>query len=580
MQNVIDANATIQPDSQCNMVCSADEGMNGGYICGGPSRLSYYTWEGPPLDSWVFAEGNDAGMYEFLISGPVIPLVTSPARNGKVTYMEKFGTEPTNNSTGAYEFDITMVDNYTAAWREMHVKTDIFCSASLTLPDVAGRQINVGGWANGATFGIRLYTPDGSPGVPGTNDWEENGAELQLLNGRWYPTAMVMANGSILVMGGEQGSNGAPVPTLEVLPSPSGEVLYCDYLQRTDPNNLYPFLAVLPSGDIFVAYYNEARILDAVTLQTKRTLPNMPGAVNDYSGGRTYPFEGTAMILPQYADNYDSLTVIVCGGSVPFREVGLDNCVSINPDQPGANWTIERMPSKRVISCMAALPDGTYLIANGAMQGRAGFGLASEPNYNSVLYDPRKPEHTRMTVMANTTIARLYHSELSLLDDARVLVSGSDPEDARAFAPQEYRNELWIPPYILGGAPRPSFNLTNIDWTYGESVTFSITPSGTGPVSNYKVSMIGATSSTHGNSMGQRTFFPATSCSGTSCTVTAPPNANVCPPSWFQVFLLDGNDIPSTAQWVRIGGDPGKLGNWPNYPDFTTPGLGTAKPLY
>ena len=568
------------PDSDCNMPCSNDTGKNGGYICGGPNRLSYYTWQGTPLDVWDFPTGNNAGQYTFLTSGPIIPLVTTPARNGKVTYMEKFGTEPANNSTGAYEFDISLVSNYTAAWREMHVKTDIFCSASLTLPDVAGRQINVGGWANPSTFGVRLYTPDGSPGVPGKNDWQENGAEVALLEGRWYPTAMTMANGSILVMGGEEGSNGAPVPSLEVLPSPSGEVLYCDYLNRTDPYNLYPFLVVLPSGDIFVAYYNEARILDPVTLQTKRTLPNIPAVVNDYSGGRTYPFSGTAMILPQYASNYNALTVIICGGSVPYREIGLDNCVSIQPDVPNTNWTIERMPSTRVITCMAALPDGTYLIANGAHLGRAGFGLATAPNYNSVLYDPRKPQHTRMSVMANTTIARLYHSELSLLDDGTVLVSGSDPEDVRAFAPQEYRNEIWTPPYILNGAPRPSFKLTNIDWSYGQSVTFPITPSGTGAVTAYKVSMVGAISSTHGNSMGQRTYFPATSCSGTSCTVTAPPNANVCPPSWFQVFVLDGNNIPSHAQWVRIGGDPAQLGKWPNYPDFTTPGMGTATPLY
>ena len=506
--------------------------------------------------------------------------MTAPARNGKVTYMEKFGTEPANNSTGAYELDLALLNNFTAAWRPMHVKTDIFCSASLTLPDVAGRQINVGGWANDATYGVRLYWPDGKPGVWGTNDWEENVDEVHLQAGRWYPTAMVMANGSILVMGGEEGSNGAPVPSLEVLPSPSGEVLYCDYLDRTDPYNLYPFLAVLPSGGIFVAYYNEARILDPVSLQTETVLPNIPGAVNDFLGGRTYPFEGTSMVLPQYASNYDELSIIICGGSIPGPEIALDNCVTITPDNPNANWTIERMPSKRVISCMTALPDGTYLILNGAQQGRAGFGLATEPNYNAVLYDPTKPVNNRMTVMANTTVARLYHSEAVLLDDGRVLVSGSDPEDVRAFAPQEYRNEVFIPPYLMSNPPRPSYSLTNLDWTYGESVTFNITASGTGDVSDYRVSLLGAVGSTHGNSMGQRTYFPTTSCSGTSCTVTAPPNANVCPPAWFQVFLLDGNNIPSNATWVRIGGDPGSLGNWPQFSDFTTPGLGTVKPLF
>jgi hypothetical protein len=56
----------------------------------------------------------------------------------------------------------------------MHVKTDVFCSASLVLPDKGGRQINTAGWSDQAEYGIRLYTPTGSPGVPSTSDWEED----------------------------------------------------------------------------------------------------------------------------------------------------------------------------------------------------------------------------------------------------------------------------------------------------------------------------------------------------------------------------------------------------------------------
>lgn len=228
----------------------------------------------------------------------------------------------------------------------MHVKTDVFCSAGLVLPDKVGRQINVGGWADDATYGIRLYWPDGSPGVWGTNDWQENVAEVSLQVGRWYPSAMTMPNGSILVVGGEDGANGAPVPSLEILPKPAGGfTLYCDYLNRTDPYNLYPYLAVLPSGRIFIAYYNEARILDQVTLETQKVLPNIPGAVNDFLAGRSYPFEGTAMLMPQYAPYTDPLTVMICGGSTPGPEIALDNCVSIQPEVDDPVWTIERMVS-------------------------------------------------------------------------------------------------------------------------------------------------------------------------------------------------------------------------------------------
>ena len=549
------------PAGDCNTACSGDPT----YICGGGNRISYYTWTGTSLTNWAKPTGAAAGQYSFFVGGVVVPLITQHGINGKITFVEKYGTGPPN-STGSYELDPSQ-----KTWRPLHVKTDVFCSAGLILPDKGGRQINIGGWSGDSTYGVRLYWPDGSLGVNGVRDWEENKSELSLQVGRWYPSAMIMSNGSILVVGGENGSNGPPVPSLEVLPKPAGgnTVLTQDWLQRTDPYNLYPFLAVLPSGGIFVAYYNEARILDPVTFATIKTLPNIPGSViYPTTSGRSYPFEGTSVLFPQrppYASA--DFTVLICGGSNPGPAIALDNCVSIQPDSANPNWVIERMPSRRVMPCISALPDGTYLILNGAKQGVAGFGLATLPNLNAILYDPSKPVNSRYSILANTIVARLYHSEAILLQDGRVLVSGSDPEDG--VNPQEYRVETFTPPYLLSGAARPSFTITNKDWTYGQSVAITITA---GNAANVRVSLMGAESSTHGNSMGQRTIFPAVSCAGNTCTITAPPNNKVCPPGWFQVFVLDG-PTPSVSTWVRIGGDPSKLGNWPNFPDFHLPGV-------
>lgn len=423
--------STTAPETECGVACSGDARYN----CGGGNRLSWYLWTGTPLYVWNYPTGVNAGRYELISGGVVIPLVTTSGVNGKYTFVEKYGTGAFN-STGAYELDVTQLANPSLAWREMHVKTDVFCSASVTLPDKAGRQINIGGWSGDSTFGIRLYWPDGSPGVPGVNDWQENVNELKLQRGRWYPTAMVLTNGSvsslkghdvsitnqkqILVIGGQTGSNGPPQPNLEILPRPPGAgVVYADWLERTNPNNLYPFLAVLPSGGIFVGYFNEARILDPVTFNTVKTLPNMPGAVNKpaSAAGRTYPLEGTAMLLPQYAPFTAPLGILICGGSTLGDSLALDNCVSSQPEAANNAWTLERMPSQRVMSCMTALPDGTYMILNGALQGTAGFGLGVGPNLNAVLYDPSKPVNQRMSVMANTTIARLYHSEAILMQE-------------------------------------------------------------------------------------------------------------------------------------------------------------------
>lgn len=38
------------------------------------------------------------------------------------------------------------------------------------------------------------------------------------------------------------------------------------------------------------------------------------------------------------------------------------------------------------------------------------------------------------------------------------------------------------------------------------------------------------------------------------------------------MFVLDG-PTPSVGQFVRIGGDPASLGNWPDLPGFDLPGV-------
>jgi hypothetical protein len=107
-------------------------------------------------------------------------LLATVGINGKVSFLEKGGTSEFANSTGAYELDLSLVNDFSHAWREMHVKTDVFCSGAVVLPDKAARILNVGGWSLTSTFGVRLYAPDGSPGVNGTNDWEEDPNTVQL----------------------------------------------------------------------------------------------------------------------------------------------------------------------------------------------------------------------------------------------------------------------------------------------------------------------------------------------------------------------------------------------------------------
>jgi hypothetical protein len=95
---------------------------------------------------------------------------------------------------------------------------------------------------------------------------------------------------------------------------------------------------------------------------------------------------------------------------------------------------------------MVPLPDGTFMIMNGAHQGFAGFGLATDPNFDALLYDPKLPVGQRMSKLNSTTIARMYHSEAILLPDGRVMISGSDPltnwDNGTVRYPEELRIEV------------------------------------------------------------------------------------------------------------------------------------------
>ena len=221
---------------------------------------------------------------------------------------------------------------------------------------------------------------------------------------------------------------------------------------------------------------------------------------------------------------------------------------------------------------MVALPDGTFMIMNGAQEGVAGFGLAGNPNYNALLYDPTQPVGSRISILNNSTIARLYHSEATLLPDGSVLISGSDPQTP-GF-PEELRIERYVPPYLNQGFTQPVVTVPTLDWQYGKTYTITVQLF-QGTTTGMRVSLVGAVSSTHGNTMGGRTLFPKFSCAGNTCTVTAPPNNFVAPAGWFQIFILDG-PTPSHGVFIRIGGDPGSIGTWPAVAGFNPPGLGTV----
>jgi hypothetical protein len=94
----------------------------------------------------------------------------------------------------------------------------------------------------------------------------------------------MLPNGSILVIGGETGSNASPQPNMEVLPKPAGgdTVIDLDFLSRTDPNNLYPFVIVLPSKNLFISKFEKFLVMTELTFITFffKAITTKPGFSN------------------------------------------------------------------------------------------------------------------------------------------------------------------------------------------------------------------------------------------------------------------------------------------------------------
>jgi galactose oxidase-like protein len=161
------------------------------------------------------------------------------------------------------------------------------------------------------------------------------------------------------------------------------------------------------------------------------------------------------------------------------------------------------------------------------------------------------PTTQTWTTLSSLQISRLYHSIAILLPDGRVLVgaggrwNGYPPTPGD---PAEHPNaEIFSPPYLFKG-PQPTITSAPGDGSYGSTIAVA-TPNAASIAS---VSLIKLASVTHAFNMDQR-FVPLSfTQSGGGLNVTLPANANLAPPGYYMLFIVDSNGVPSTAAMIRM----------------------------
>ncbi|EXB83260.1 hypothetical protein L484_011554 [Morus notabilis] len=498
-------------------------------------------------------------------------------RNTKVVIYDRTDFGPSNLSLGggrcrfdpldtALQNDCTahsvLYDPVLNTFRPLMLQTDSWCSSGSVLPN--GTLVQTGGFNDGDHV-IRTF----SPCMDEENcDWIET--PNYLAQRRWYSTNQILPDGRIIVVGGRRQFN------YEFFPRNLGDpsLMWLNFLRETsdsDENNLYPFLHLLPDGNLFIFANTRSISFDYNQNRIVKEFPPIPGG-----DPRNYPSSGSSVLLP-LDENKECVEaeIMICGGAPrgahrlalegTFVEA-LSSCgrliVSYN-DQNPSNWVMEDMPLPRAMGDMVILPSGDVIIINGVGQGTAGWELGRDPVMAPLIYCPNAEPGHRFTLMESSSRPRLYHSTAILLPDGQVLVGGSNPHVFYNFTGVEYPTELSLeafsPPYLSAenGLVRPKILAATGVFGYGQffSVVFTVPLYNGADAVSFR--LIAPSFTTHSFGMSQRMVVMKV---GTvsqvarfayNATVIGPWTAEIAPPGYYMLFVVHC-EIPSFGAWVKL----------------------------
>lgn len=422
---------------------------------------------------------------------------------------------------------------------------NIFCSGHALMAD--GRLLVAGGDREDQTRirSVHVVTPDGAGG-----SWQYVG---QLDSGRWYPSAVTLPDGRVLVVGGEKRIAGdATFNRSYQIYDPGSGVLEPEVaappLAGFGSSISFPFTIVLPTGKLLIHGGTHSVFLDLTSMTFDATTAEAAARPDRQS--RTYGVEGTAVLLPLLPDAtppYHARVMAVGGGGpnpVSIRTDATASCEILDAHASPPSWQIVApLAHARVMPDAVLLPDGKVLVMNGSSRGASDNG--ANPVWEAELYDPAA---NTWTTMAEMSIPRLYHATALLLPDGRVMTAGTDilwnPDP---FHDSERRVEVFSPPYLFQG-PRPTIASAPDTASYGQQFTVHSPDAATVDAA----ALVRCGSTTHSFNSDQRYVgLRIVGRTDETLTLEAPPDGNVAPPGAYMLFLLrDG--VPSVGHFVGI----------------------------
>lgn len=443
------------------------------------------------------------------------------------------------------------IDLFVPPWL---IQDDLFCAGHSLTAD--GALFVAGGtraWFDVTTGGLLATGLPYAMTFDGV-DWTRVPADMQAtanldFPARWYGSVTRLADGRMLVMGGDDLVIPAAWPNLSAevfdpvggawqVVSPHPTVPF----EVWNPDYAHPF--VLPAGapaDVLV--FGQAGVPVLLSLSGATVWSVRPSQRPGTLPGQSPNQGASSLALPLRVDDgewgYHNGSVLMAGGthgSSHLRHADVYDPVA-DAWSPRIDYGTPRHHPTSVL-----LPDGRVLLV-------AGHNMLGNPaTQRAQLIDPARGFGVSTGASASGFV-RGYHAVSLLLPDGRVLVGGGRDDDTAATG-EKAHFQYYYPGYMF--RPRPAILLAPDELDYGEP--FGLTSLGGEPS---ELVLVALGSMTHSMDFDQRhvqveVLSSSSTPTGQFTIAAAPADPRSAPPGYYMLFALDQRRTPSVARIVHL----------------------------